>query len=176
MRRLQIGIPGRHNLLNATAAFLAGTAGLGHDPDRLLAGLAGFTGTRRRFELKGEADGVRVVDDYAHNPGKVAAVVETGVEQAAPGRLVVVFQPHLYSRTRDFADDLAAALSPADVVVVMDVYAAREDPVPGISGALVADRVGGHAETHYVPSWSQAAPAVAGLVRPRRPRPDRRRR
>ena len=99
-----------------------------------------FTGTRRRFEPKGEADGVRVVDDYAHNPGKVAAVVETGVEQAAPGRLVVVFQPHLYSRTRDFAGDLAAALSPADVVVVMDVYAAREDPVPGVSGALVADR------------------------------------
>jgi UDP-N-acetylmuramate--alanine ligase len=166
VRRLQIGIPGRHNLLNATAAFLAGTAGLGHDPAQLLAGLAGFTGTRRRFEPKGEADGVRVVDDYAHNPGKVAAVVETGVEQASPGRLVVVFQPHLYSRTRDFAGDLAAALSPADVVVVMDVYAAREDPVPGVSGALVADRVGGRAETHYVPSWSQAAPTVAGLVRP----------
>jgi UDP-N-acetylmuramate--alanine ligase len=166
VRRLQIGIPGRHNLLNATAAFLAGTAGLGQDPARLLEGLSGFTGTRRRFEPKGEVAGVRVVDDYAHNPGKVAAVVETGAEQASPGRLVVVFQPHLYSRTRDFAAALAAALSPADVVVVMDVYAAREDPVPGVSGALVADRIGGSTQTHYVPSWSQAAPTAARLVRP----------
>ena len=80
VRRLQVGIPGRHNLLNATAAFLAGSAGLGQDPDRLLEGLAAFTGTRRRFELKGEVAGVRVVDDYAHNPGKVAAVVDTGAE------------------------------------------------------------------------------------------------
>jgi UDP-N-acetylmuramate--alanine ligase len=164
VRRLQIGIPGRHNLLNATAAYLAGTSGLGQDPERLLEGLAGFTGTRRRFEVKGEVDGVRVVDDYAHNPGKVAAVVETGAQLAVPGRLVVVFQPHLYSRTRDFADALAAALTPADVVVVMDVYAAREDPVPGVTGALVADRVGA-GEVHYVPSWSQAAPTVARLVR-----------
>ena len=166
VRRLQVGIPGRHNLLNATAAFLAGSAGLGEDPDRLLEGLAAFTGTRRRFELKGEVAGVRVVDDYAHNPGKVAAVVDTGAELSSPGRLVVVFQPHLYSRTRDFADALAASLSPADVVVVMDVYAAREDPVPGVSGALVADRIDDRVQTHYVASWSQAAPTVAGLVRP----------
>ena len=144
----------------------AGYAGLGEDPDRLLEGLAAFTGTRRRFELKGEVAGVRVVDDYAHNPGKVAAVVDTGAELAAPGRLVVVFQPHLYSRTRDFAGALAASLSPADVVVVMDVYAAREDPVPGVSGALVADRIDDRVQTHYVASWSQAAPTVAGLVRP----------
>ena len=124
-------MPGRHNLLNATAAFVAATEGLGQDPARVLAGLAGFTGTRRRFEPKGEVAGVRVVDDYAHNPGKVAAVVETASVLAAPGRLIVVFQPHLYSRTRDFAAELATALSPADIVIVMDVYAAREDPMPG---------------------------------------------
>ena len=193
-RTLQIGIPGRHNLLNATAAFVAATEGLGQDPERILEGLAGFTGTRRRFEPKGEAFGVRVVDDYAHNPGKVAAVVETGRALAAPGRLIVVFQPHLYSRTRDFAEQLATALRPADVVVVMDVYAAREDPLPGVTGALVADRVpaadsapaagapGAIAEpgsrapggtdpepgplVQFVPSWSDAAPTVAGLAEP----------
>jgi len=138
---LVVGMPGRHNLLNATAAFVAATEGLGQEPARVLEGLAGFTGTRRRFEPKGEVAGVRVVDDYAHNPGKVTAVVETASSLAAPGRLIVVFQPHLYSRTRDFAAELATALSPADVVIVMDVYAAREDPVPGVTGALIADQL-----------------------------------
>jgi UDP-N-acetylmuramate--alanine ligase len=139
--RLDIGIPGRHNLLNATAAFVAATQGLGQPAARVLQGLAGFTGTRRRFEPKGEVAGVRVVDDYAHNPGKVAAVVETALSLAAPGRLIVVFQPHLYSRTRDFAAELATALLPADLVIVMDVYAAREDPMPGVTGALITDQL-----------------------------------
>jgi UDP-N-acetylmuramate--alanine ligase len=170
---LRIGIPGRHNLLNATAAFIAATEGLGQDRERVLEGLAGFTGTRRRFEPKGEAGGVRVVDDYAHNPGKVAAVVETGRALAAPGRLIVVFQPHLYSRTRDFAAELAEALGGADVVLVMDVYAAREDPVPGVSGALVADRIRSGArsgartvDARFLPSWSAVAPTVAALAEP----------
>jgi UDP-N-acetylmuramate--alanine ligase len=169
--RLEIGMPGRHNLLNATAAFVAATEGLGQDPVRVLAGLAGFTGTRRRFEPKGEVAGVRVVDDYAHNPGKVAAVVETASTLAAPGRLIVVFQPHLYSRTRDFAAELATALSPADIIIVMDVYAAREDPMPGVSGALVADRLADLARppagqnVRFVPSWSDVAPVVAQIAR-----------
>jgi UDP-N-acetylmuramate--alanine ligase len=171
--RLDIGIPGRHNLLNATAAFVAATEGLGQDPARVLKGLASFTGTRRRFEPKGEVAGVRVVDDYAHNPGKVTAVVETALALAAPGRLIVVFQPHLYSRTRDFAAELAAALSPADIVLVMDVYAAREDPMPGVSGALITDSLseqhGGDIQAvqsvRFVPSWSDVAPLVVGLAR-----------
>lgn len=167
---LDIGMPGRHNLLNATAAFAAATEGLGQDPGRVLEGLAGFTGTRRRFEPKGEVAGVRVVDDYAHNPGKVAAVVETARGLAAPGRLIVVFQPHLYSRTRDFAADLATALSPADIVIVMDVYAAREDPMPGVSGALIADQIVGAAQprgehVRFVPFWSDVAPYVAQVAR-----------
>lgn len=82
-----------------------------------------------------------MVDDYAHNPGKVAAVVTTASRLARPGRLVVAFQPHLYSRTRDFADAFGAALAPADVVLVTDVYAAREDPLPGVSGQLVAEAI-----------------------------------
>jgi UDP-N-acetylmuramate--alanine ligase len=169
-RRMTLGVPGRHNALNAAAAYAAAVHGLGQDPDRVLSGLASFTGTRRRFEPKGEAGGVVVVDDYAHNAGKVAAVVETAKSLVGDtGRLLVVFQPHLYSRTRDFAAELGAGLSPADVVVLMDVYAAREDPVPGVSGRLVADAVTAarpEVEVHYVPSWSEVAGRVAGLARP----------
>lgn len=164
---VRLAVPGRHNALNAAAAYAAAVHGLGQAAEPVLAGLASFTGTRRRFEPKGSAGGVSVVDDYAHNPGKVRAVVETAVSlMAGQGRVVVVFQPHLYSRTRDFAAELGAGLAPADVVVVMDVYAAREDPVPGVTGQLVADAAGGAgAEVHYVPSWSQVAPTVAGLAR-----------
>ncbi|MBC7558013.1 MAG: UDP-N-acetylmuramate--L-alanine ligase [Dermatophilaceae bacterium] len=172
--RLDISIPGRHNLLNATAALVAATEGLGQDPARVLRGLSSFTGTRRRFEPKGEASGVRVVDDYAHNPGKVSAVVETARVLAAPGRLIVVFQPHLYSRTRDFAAELAEALSPADIVLVMEVYAAREDPMPGVSGALISDRLADRyagdpqagERVRFVPSWSEVAPLAARLASP----------
>jgi UDP-N-acetylmuramate--alanine ligase len=170
--QLELGIPGRHNLLNAAAAFVAATQGLGQDPARVLRGLAGFTGTRRRFEPKGQSGGIRVVDDYAHNPGKVSAVVETAQVLAAPGRLIVVFQPHLFSRTRDFAAELATALSPADIIIVMDVYAAREDPVAGVSGALITDqlaRTGYHTggeSALFVPSWSEVAPLVVQIARP----------
>lgn len=156
-RRLELGVPGLHNVLNATAAYVAATRGLGVAPEAVLAGLAQFRGTRRRFEAKGEARGVRVVDDYAHNPGKVAAVVGTAARLARPGRLVVAFQPHLYSRTRDFAEEFGAALAAADVVLVTDVYAAREDPLPGVSGDLVADaaRRRGAAQVVYVPVLAQ---------------------
>ena len=167
---MTLGVPGRHNALNATAAYAAAVHGLGQDPARVLGGLASFTGTRRRFEPKGVAGHVTVVDDYAHNAGKVAAVVETGVRLVAgTGRLIVVFQPHLYSRTRDFAKELGRGLAPADVVFVMDVYAAREDPMPGVSGQLVADAVHAsrpEAEVHYLPSWSEVAERVASVARP----------
>lgn len=169
-RPMVLGIPGRHNALNAAAAYVAAVHGLGQEPEDVLEGLASFTGTRRRFEPKGSAGGVDVVDDYAHNVGKVAAVVETGARiVSGRARLVCVFQPHLYSRTRDFAEGLGAGLAQADVVVVMDVYAAREDPVPGVSGRLVADairQVRPEVDVRYVPSWSDVAGVVADLVRP----------
>jgi UDP-N-acetylmuramate--alanine ligase len=167
-RALRINIPGHHNLLNAAAAYAVAVEGLGQDPTRVLDGLFGFTGTRRRFEPKGSAAGVFVVDDYAHNPGKLAAVVKTGAALVAgQGRLVVVFQPHLYSRTRDFAREFAAALLPADSVVLMEIYGAREDPMPGVSSALVADAVRElrpDAEIILVASWSAVAQAVAERV------------
>jgi UDP-N-acetylmuramate--alanine ligase len=166
---LRVNSPGRHNLLNATAAFAAATRGLGHDPAVVLEGLFSFTGTRRRFEPKGTAAGVSVVDDYAHNPGKVAAVVGTAAELVGEGRLVVVFQPHLYSRTRDFAPEFAAALAPADSVVLMEVYGAREDPIPGVSSELIADALRARrpdADVEVVSSWSAVAGEAARRARP----------
>src|SRR5690606_35472664 len=124
-------------------------------------------------ERVGEAAGVRVIDDYAHNPDKVAAVVRAGrglvdaagtTDNAENGRLVVVFQPHLFTRTRDFAAEFAAGLSAADIVVLMDVYAAREDPLDGVSGATIADLLQGP-EVHFVPERERVVPLVAGLVR-----------
>ena len=170
VRPMTLGVPGRHNALNAAAAYVAAVHGLGQPAQGVLDGLASFTGTRRRFEPKGSVAGVDVVDDYAHNVGKVTAVVETGAQiVSGRGRLVCVFQPHLYSRTRDFATGLGQGLAQADVVVVMDVYAAREDPMPGVSGRLVADAVRAarpEADVRYVPSWSDVAGEVADLAQP----------
>ena len=159
-------VPGHHNALNAAAAYAAGVA-LGVPSGLVREGLEGFTGTRRRFERRGTAGGVRVYDDYAHNPAKVAAAVSTGRQVAGAGRLVVVFQPHLYSRTLDFAAEFGAALSTADQVVVMDVYAAREDPVAGVTGELVARHIDLPRErVAYLPSWSAVAAEVASRVAP----------
>ncbi len=166
---LEVPAPGRHNIDNAAAAYLAATTGLGLAPEAALGGLATYRGALRRFEAKGQAGGVRVVDDYAHNPGKVAAVVTTAARLAPPGRLIVCFQPHLYSRTRDFADEFGRALVPADVTLVMDVYAAREDPVPGVSGQLVVEavrRADPRAQVHFEPVESAVAPRLAALARP----------
>jgi len=167
-RSLALQVPGEHNLMNATAALVAAVHGLGAQPEAVLAGLASFGGIRRRFEPKGRSHGVDVVDDYAHNPGKVAAAVSTARRLVGgSGRLVVVFQPHLFSRTRDFATELGRGLSAADVLVVMDVYAAREDPVAGVSGALVASAARAaraECDVRFEPSWSAVAPLVADLV------------
>lgn len=159
-------VPGAHNVLNACAAYAAARV-LGVAGPAARTGLGAFTGTRRRFEFRGEADGIRVYDDYAHNPAKVAAAVATGRQVAGEGRLIVVFQPHLYSRTRDFAAEFGQALSGADEVVLMDVYAAREDPMPGVDGALVARHVDlpPH-QVHHEPAWADAAPRLVALAAP----------
>ena len=141
-RILDLAVPGEHNVMDACAAYLAAVEGLGAAADAVLVGLAGFAGARRRFEVRGEVGGVTVVDDYAHNAPKVAAVVGTAaalVRRAGTGSVRVIFQPHLYTRTRDFAAEFAAALAPADQVVLLDVYGAREAPVEGISSSLIGD-------------------------------------
>ncbi|MGB5951539.1 MAG: UDP-N-acetylmuramate--L-alanine ligase [Ornithinimicrobium sp.] len=136
---LSVPMPGLHNLANAAAAVVAAVQGFNLSPDLAASGLAVFGGTRRRFELVGEVDGVRVIDDYAHNPAKVAAVVHAGRASASEGRVVVAFQPHLYSRTRDFATAFAAGLRHADVVMILDVYGAREQPIPGVGAHTILD-------------------------------------
>jgi UDP-N-acetylmuramate--alanine ligase len=159
--RVRIQVPGEHMARNSAAALLAGLE-LGFPAADLIEGLGRFGGVHRRFELKGTAAGVRVYDDYAHHPTEVAAQLQAARAVAGEGRLVVAFQPHLYSRTREFADGFGAALGLADEVVVMEVYGAREDPVPGVTGALVADAVPLPAgRVVFEPSWSAAAPALA---------------
>ncbi|MGZ4609190.1 MAG: UDP-N-acetylmuramate--L-alanine ligase [Actinomycetes bacterium] len=164
--RIRLRLPGRHNLLNAAAALEVGL-GLGFPLDRLREGLESFSGTRRRFELKGVAADVRVFDSYAHHPTELAADLAAGRDVAEGGRVIVVFQPHLYSRTSFFAAEFGAALGLADEVVVMDVYAAREDPVPGVTGALVAAAVPLPPEqVVYEPSWSAVAGHLAERAKP----------
>ncbi|SCX50222.1 UDP-N-acetylmuramate--L-alanine ligase [Klenkia marina] len=164
--RVTLQLPGEHMARNSAAALLAGLE-LGFPAAGLVAGLARFGGVHRRFELKGTAAGVRVYDDYAHHPTEVAAQLRAARAVAGGGRLVVLFQPHLYSRTQEFAAGFGEALGLADEVVVMDVYGAREDPVPGVTGALVADAVPLPAgAVHFEPSWSAAARAMADRARP----------
>ena len=164
---LRLEVAGEHQALNACAALLAGLD-LGAPLEEMMRGLAGFTGVHRRFELKGEVGGVRVYDDYAHAPTKVAAQLRAARPVLGDhGRLVVAFQPHLYSRTRDFAAAFGAALSLADVVVVLDVYGAREEPEPGVDGSLVAAHVDLPADrVIHEPSWSRVPALLAGLARP----------
>jgi UDP-N-acetylmuramate--alanine ligase len=153
-------VPGAHNRLNARAA-LAALGAAGFDPDAASAALADFPGVRRRLELKGRHGAVRIYDDYAHHPTEVRAAL-AALHELEPARLVAVFQPHLYSRTRAFAAEFGAALAAADEIVVLDVYAAREEPVgelAGVSGLDVAraaaDRAGGK-PVAWLPSAERA--------------------
>lgn len=162
-RTLRLAVPGEHMALNSLGALLAALqAGAGLEP--VLAGLGSFGGVHRRFQLTGKAAGVRVFDDYAHHPTEVRANLVAARAVAGAGRVIVVFQPHLYSRTLSFAAEFGAALSLADEVVVLDVYAAREDPIAGVSGALVAEAV--TAPVHFEPALSAAPAQVAALATP----------
>lgn len=159
---LDLAVPGEHNLANATAAWCAGVD-LGVDPADMAAALGTFTGTARRFESRGRVGGVRVIDDYAHNPSKVAAAVGTARRAAAGGRVLVIFQPHLFTRTRDFAAEFARALSAADEVWVTPIYPAREQPLPGVTSALIGDHLPG---AHLATDPHEAARAAARAARP----------
>jgi UDP-N-acetylmuramate--alanine ligase len=138
---LDLHVPGRHNALNAAAAFAVALE-LGVDPAAAAAALAHFSGASRRFEFKGEGRGVRVYDDYAHHPTEVRAALSAARSVAGEHKVHVLFQPHLFSRTREFAADFAAALNTADTALVLDIYAAREDPIPGVSSQLIATHLG----------------------------------
>ena len=153
-------VPGEHNVRNALAALAVGLA-LGATVDEMAPGIAAFNGVERRFQVLGSARDVMVVDDYAHHPTEVRASVQAARAYAPHRRLVVAFQPHLFSRTRDFACEFAAALSEADVVYLLDIYPAREHPMPGVTSALVADAMAGLGRS---PVWTGARPALAAAL------------
>jgi UDP-N-acetylmuramate--alanine ligase len=155
---LDLAVPGAHYAQDAMFALAAGLT-LGFDANALAAGLGQYAGARRRMEFLGEAGGVRVVDSYAHHPTEIAADLAAASALASGGRVVVLYQPHLVSRTRQFGADMGAALSSADLVFVADLYAAREDPDPAVSAALVADAVSGP-PAHLVGPVDSAAQAL----------------
>ena len=158
-------IPGRHNAINAAGAF-AVLVGLGFEPEASLAAISEFGGTERRFELHGTVGGVSVYDDYAHHPTEVAAALSAARTVVGNGRIIAVHQPHLYSRTRLFAQEFAQTLEEkADQTIVLGVYGAREDPEPGVTGALVSDKFTDASKVVFVPDWQEAADYVASIAR-----------
>jgi UDP-N-acetylmuramate--alanine ligase len=158
-------VPGRHNAINAAGAF-AVLVGLGFDPAQALAQIETFGGTQRRFELHGTVRGVSVYDDYAHHPTEVAVALQAARTVVGDGRIIAVHQPHLYSRTRLFAGEFADVLeSYADHTVVLDVYGAREDPEPGVTGALVSERFSDSGKVAFIADWQSAADYTATVAR-----------
>ncbi len=163
---MRLQIPGHHYVLDALAALATGLW-LGEDFEALAEGLASFTGTRRRMELKGEAGGVRVYDSYAHHPKEIAGDLLAARSLAGEGRVVVAFQPHLASRTRIFGEAMGEALAAADQVVVLEIYLAREDPEPGVDGRMVADHVPlPSQQVRFAPDRDQVPVTLAGLAAP----------
>jgi UDP-N-acetylmuramate--alanine ligase len=163
---LRLSVPGIHNLRNAVAA-LAAVGVLGGNLEAAAGALEAFQGVGRRFERLGEHGGVAVVDDYAHHPTELQATL-SAARQAFPGRrLVAVFQPHLYSRTKEHGEAMGRALAAADVVIVTEVYAAREQPIPGISGRQVAEAAtGAGATASFEATRSEVGKRVFAALRP----------
>ncbi len=165
--RVQLPVPGSHNVLNALAAI---AVGLELDvPFRTMCqALANFTGVNRRFEIKAEVNGILLVDDYAHHPTEIQATLEAARSGWPDRRIVALFQPHLYSRTQKFYREFARSFLDSDVLFVLDVYPARETPIAGVSGKLIAEaaREMGHRQVYFVEDKSRVTEAVAPHVRP----------
>jgi UDP-N-acetylmuramate--alanine ligase len=156
-------LAGRHNALNAAGA-VATLVSLGFDFQASLLEVAKFEGTERRFELHGQERGVSVYDDFAHHPTEVQAALNGARAVVGSGKLITVFQPHLYSRTRLFAKEFAQVLAESDEVVLLDIYAAREDPEPGVTGELILNNFSDQSKIHYVPNWEAASAKAASLA------------
>jgi len=159
---LSLQVPGAHNVLNAGAA-LAMALILGAPVAEALSGLASFHGTGRRFELKATVHGIRVIDDYGHHPTEIDVTLSAAKRYAGDGRLIVVFQPHRYSRTQAFMNEFAKALSIADEVVLLEVYAASETPIPGITSSTIAEQM---TNGHFIPNFLDATEWVIAQARP----------
>ncbi|MFE8944720.1 UDP-N-acetylmuramate--L-alanine ligase [Streptomyces sp. NPDC007856] len=161
-----VSVPGRHYALNAVAALTAGAA-LGIPADGLAPALAAYTGVKRRLQLKGEAAGVQVIDSYAHHPTEMTADLEAMRAAAGDSRILVVFQPHLFSRTQELGKEMGQALALADASVVLDIYPAREDPIPGVTSELIieAARAAG-ADVTAVRDKGEIPSVIAGMAKP----------
>ena len=160
-----VSVPGRHYAHNAVAALAAGVA-LGVPAAELAQALSSYQGVRRRLQLKGEVRGVQVIDSYAHHPTEIAADLEAINAAAGDGRVLVVFQPHLFSRTQQLGAEMGEALSHADAVVVLDIYPAREDPVPGVTSDLVIDAARAHgADVTPAHSLADVPDLLAGMAK-----------
>ena len=156
-------LAGRHNALNAAGA-VATLVSLGFDFQASVLEVAKFEGTERRFELHGQERGVSVYDDFAHHPTEVQAALNGARAVVGSGKLITVFQPHLYSRTRLFAKEFAQVLAESDEVVLLDIYAAREDPEPGVTGELILNNFPDQSRIHYAPNWEEASAKAASLA------------
>jgi UDP-N-acetylmuramate--alanine ligase len=159
-------VPGRHYAFNAVAALAAGRE-MGVPAGELAKALGTYTGVNRRLQLKGEANSVQVIDSYAHHPTEMTADLEAIRAGAGDGRVLVLFQPHLYSRTQELAAEMGEALALADASLVLDIYPAREDPIPGVTSALITDAAkAAGADVRHAADWETVHETVAGMARP----------
>jgi UDP-N-acetylmuramate--alanine ligase len=160
---LKLAVAGEHNVLNALAAFAAASA-LEVAEEKVVSGLGTFTGTRRRFELKGEVSGIKVIDDYGHHPTELIVTLKAAKNLAQAGRVLVIFQPHRYSRTAAFANQFSQALSLADFTYLLEVYAASEKPLPGVSSLLIAKNMSAQ-QVKFEPSMLQVVSDVVAMAK-----------
>jgi UDP-N-acetylmuramate--alanine ligase len=161
--RVRLPVPGKHNVLNAMAAFIAAYYA-GVDMNEAIEALSTFKGTARRFELKGEVDGIAVIDDYAHHPAKIRATLQAARSRYPDRQIWAVWQPHTYSRTQALMDDFLTAFTDADHVLVTDIYAAREQPISGVSASDLAAKMD-HPDARYTPTFDEAAAALEADVK-----------
>ncbi|MEN9381022.1 MAG: hypothetical protein RIR99_856 [Actinomycetota bacterium] len=159
---IELHVPGHHNLLNASAALALGLS-LGLPSAELLEGLASFQGAGRRFELKASVAGIRVIDDYGHHPTEIDVTLTAARRYAGDGRVLVIFQPHRYSRTQAFVEQFATALDIADLAILLEIYPASEKPIAGVSASLIVDRM---EKGKYIPNFLEASEAIIEMAKP----------
>ena len=159
---LELQVPGHHNLLNAAACLAMGLS-LDLPINKLLEGLHNFHGAGRRFELKATEHGIRIIDDYGHHPTEITVTLVAAKRYAGDGRVIVIFQPHRYSRTRAFLNEFASSLDLADDVTLLEIYAASEEPIPGVTSALIAEKM---SKGYFIPNFAQAAERVIEMAKP----------
>lgn len=159
---IELHVPGHHNLLNASAALALGLS-LGLPSAGLLEGLASFQGAGRRFELKASVGGIRVIDDYGHHPTEIDVTLTAARRYAGDGRVLVIFQPHRYSRTQAFLEQFAATLDLADLAILLEIYPASEKPIAGVSASQIVERM---KNGKYIPNFLEASEAIIAMAKP----------